>query len=78
MIEGFYGSNTLDLLIEDEQKAPENQADSAFGDPEDGEDDMLDITGNSMVPPNPFIREYALKIIKEEQERYLRGNYSRF
>lgn len=78
MIEGFYGSNTLDLIIEDEQKAPENHADSAFGDPEDEEDDMLDITGNSMVPPNPFIREYALKIIKEEQERYLRGNYSRF
>ena len=78
MIEGFYGSNTLDLLTDDEQKPTDNQADSVLGDLEDGDDDLLDVTGSSMVPPNPFVREHALRIIREEQERYLRENQTRY
>lgn len=78
MIEGFYGSNTLDLLTDDDQKPTENHGDSVLEDHEDGDDDLLDVAGNSMVPPNPFVREFALRIIREEQERYFRDNHARY
>ena len=68
MIEGFYGVKNLDLLSEGETKAPDDLADSN----QEIEEDILDVAGHNMKPPKPLSREYALKVMKEEQDRYLK------
>lgn len=68
MIEGFYGVKNLDLLSEGESKAMDDLADSNV----ELEDEVLDVAGHNMKPPKPLSREYALRVMKEEQERYIR------
>lgn len=68
MIEGFYGVKNLDILTEDETKATDDHADSNL----DNEEEIVDVTGHNMKAPRPLHREFAIKVMKEEQERYLK------